>query len=80
MSGHCVDPLQSIFSMTMIPNNVRPKWLILVIVLLTVVTLLIASYNEIRNVLPARSKKHSLLLLEETVDMEEVSRSTSTVI
>lgn len=58
-----VDPLQSIFSMTMIPNNVRPKWFVLVLVLLTVATLLVASYNEIRNALGARSKKESLRLL-----------------
>jgi hypothetical protein len=72
MSRHYVDLLQSIFSMTMIPNNVRPKWFILVLVLLTMVTLLILSYNEIRNVLPVRCKKNSLRPLEETVDMEEV--------
>ena len=58
-----VDRLQSIFSMTMIPNNVRTKWFVLVLVLLTMVTLLIASYNEIRNALGARSKKESLRLL-----------------
>jgi len=69
MSRHSVEPFQGIFSMTMVPNDVKPKWFILVLVLLTVVTLLIASYNEIRNVLPAQSKKNSLRHLEETVDM-----------
>lgn len=61
--------MQSIFSMTMIANNVRPKWFVLVLVFLTVATLLIASYNEIHNAMPARIKKKSFTLLAKKVHM-----------